>query len=60
MTNEVVRQSERCSKCGGFFELRYSRRTGEAVQTWPTKCGPESDCFKRMMPKSDFVKVPKK
>lgn len=50
----VARRSDPCKKCGAHFELLYNRRTGEAAQFWPKRCGPDTDCFKRLMPKSDF------
>jgi len=54
-TDEVVRQSNPCQKCGARFELRYDKRTCKAAQFWPDGCGPETDCFKALMPPSDFA-----
>lgn len=52
--SDLVERRKICGECGAEFVLSYNRKTGEAQQSFPVPCGPETECFKRNMPLSDF------
>ena len=54
MSNHETIQSEPCEKCGARFELWYCKDTGPVAFSFPKHCGPESECFKRLMPRPDL------